>query len=605
MELREPLRRAILEAAVRIDPAAANVEVIIQETPEDLPGDYGTPVAFALARLLRRSPLEIADQLAATIQLPPRFVRVEASKAYLNFFVDPASFLIGVLYDPLKFEETGHRVIVEHSSVNPNKELHVGHLRNVVLGDTMARLGRWLGYRIEVQNYIDDTGRQAAEALFAAAHFGLPRDDSKYDHWLGELYVYLHQELANPERRSELEPGIRAVMHQLEAGERRSEIEQVVRAQLQTCADLGADYDLLVWESDIVSGGLLRRSLELLQASPRCHFAAEGKYAGCLVLETEQVLPGLEDPTLVLVRSDGTATYIAKDIALQFWKFGLLDGFRYQIFGEQPSGRPLYTTAPQGEPAGFGHAAEVINVVDDRQSYPQAVVRAALELVGYPMEAAQSHHLAYGPVLLEGQTISGRKGITISIDEVIEEAVRRAGELLSSKRLANPDHLARQIGIGALRFSMLRAEPARRVDFRWDSALSLQGDAAPYLQYAAVRAAAVIRRAEEAGLSIYNAEFLLLGEAEVTVAKVINRLADIAMAAWRERAPHLLAQYALDLANSFNIYYNHRDPYGIPDTRVLATVGGQGEARLELIKKVHTTLSEVLSLLGIEVPQEM
>lgn len=607
MDLKVALKHAIEQVITQWN---LTLEIGIQETPADKPGDYGTPVAFLLAKALKQNPAALAAKLASEIQLPAGIARAEAVGPYLNFFVDAPAFIRNIVEGPLTVASKPQKVIIEHTSVNPNKELHVGHLRNVVLGDAMARIYRAAGYQVEVQNYIDDTGRQAADSLFAASHYGETyQGEQKYDHWLGALYVRLHQDLADAAFKEQAEPEIRAVMHRLEAGELREAVETVVKSQLESCYALGATYDLLTWESDIVGSGFLDKAMNILENSKYCFRLTEGKYTGCLVMDTTEFLPGLEDPMLVLLRSDGTATYTAKDIAFQFWKFGLFTGLQYREFAPQPNGTTLYTSHPQGETSiaghSFAHAHRVINVIDARQSHPQAIVKASLAIAGHPEAAANSHHLAYATVLLEGQTISGRKGITVSVDEVITEAHKRAAVVLADKALNNPQLVAAQVGLGALRFAMLKSEPNRQIDFRWDAALALQGDTAPYIQYAAVRAGTILRKAQEAGVDVADADYSVLSPLELTLAKEIARYQDVIATAVRDNSPHHVVSYALDLANTFNGYYNHKDASGKPDTRVMDAPTGLREARLAIVGRMQKALQQALAVLGIEVPSEM
>ena len=615
------LQNALRDAVRRLlpDPADADaLEVPVLRVPDDKPGDYGSPIAFGLAKTLRRNPAQIAAELAAAVVAPEGVARIEAVGPYLNAYVDPGAFVRAVIAAPLDLPPSGRKVVVEHTSVNPNKEAHVGHLRNIVLGDAVARIERAAGHRVEVQNYIDDTGRQAAESLFAVRYFDeTPPADEKYDHWLGRLYVRLGE--AKERDPETIERGVAEVMHQLERGELRHEVERIVRAQLATYHALGAEYDLLVWESDVVAAGFLQRGLEVLERLPHVSRPSEGKFAGALVMDVSEFLPGLEEPQVVLVRSGGNAMYVAKDIGYHLWKVGRLAGMAYRAFDRQPSGHTLWTTHPEGaaeiEGHDFGHAQQAVNVIDVRQAHPQAIVRAALELTraadaadGDAGAEAVLHHLAYEVVTLEGQAMSGRKGVTLAIDAVLEEAVRRARAVVADKQPDLPaiDEVARAVGVGALRFAMLKSEAKRVIDFRWEQALSLAGDSAPYVQYAHARADSILRAAgAEIADGDATADWDALGPLEVKLAQLIARYPEVVRNAAHEDAPHVVAQYALDLATAWNGYYNHRGPDGRPDTAVLRAEPGLREARLALVAKVRDTLARSLSLLGVEAPSQM
>jgi arginyl-tRNA synthetase len=614
--LQDALREAVRELARGHDGGAldvATLDIPIQSVPDDKPGDYGSPLAFTLARTLRRNPAELAAALAELVTPPPGVARIQAVGPYLNVDLDPASFVRGVLELPLALPERGRKIVVEHTSVNPNKEAHVGHLRNIVLGDALARIERAAGHEVEVQNYIDDTGRQAAESIFAKRYFGAhDLGDRKYDHALGELYVRLGQ--AKESDGAAIEAGVTEVMHALERGELRHEVETILRAQLETYGALGVEYDLLVWESDVVASGFLGRGLEVLQALPTVFRPSEGKYAGALVMDVSEFLPGLEEPHVVLVRSDGNAMYVAKDIGYHLWKVGRLEGLRYKPFAVQASGATLWTSAPDGDAEvpgrSFAHGHQAVNVIDARQSHPQTIVRTALQMTGEGDGVTPLHHLAYEVVTLEGQAMSGRKGITLAIDTVIEEAIRRARSVVEEKNPDLPaiDEVARMVGLGALRFAMLKSEAKRVIDFRWEQALSLAGDSAPYVQYAHARACSILRSAlplEASGAATHGADFSRLGPLEVRLAREVARWPSVLAAAAEADAPHLVAQYALDLATAWNGYYNHRGPDGKPDTAVLRSAPGLREARLALVGRVRDTLARTLDLLGIGAPEQM
>src|SRR5690554_1948181 len=291
-DLMKRLEAALVDAAKQL--GADVTEAAVQTVPEGKPGDYGSPLAFTLAKSLRRNPAAIAAELTAALELPEGVERAEAVGPYINFFMDAGWFVSSTLLSSLTPETSGSRVVIEHTSVNPNKEAHVGHLRNIVLGDSVARILKARGDTVEVQNYIDDTGRQAAESLFAIDYFGAEFDGSqKYDHWLGELYVQLGQ--AKEQDGETIEAGVSAIMHRLERGELREEVARVVRSQLETFWSLGAAYDLLVWESDVVGSGFLDRGVAILTDGGHALRPDSGKYEGALVMDVSDFLPGLEE----------------------------------------------------------------------------------------------------------------------------------------------------------------------------------------------------------------------------------------------------------------------------------------------------------------------
>ncbi|MCL6527289.1 MAG: arginine--tRNA ligase [Thermaceae bacterium] len=607
-EIKPLLKTTIAEALNRLG-VAELPEIIVQETPPGKEGDYGTPVAMGLARVLRKAPPLIATEIAERLTLPAWVRRAFVTGGYLNFELEPA-FLAQTASQPLEpLTPQPGKVLLEHTSVNPNKELHVGHLRNICLGDSLARILRFAGREVEVMNYIDDTGRQAAESLYALEHFGLgdSEGDQKYDHFAGEAYVRLHQEMQDPEKKAAIEHGVQETLHRLERGELRGAVERILRAQLETMYRLGAEYDTLVWESDIVREGLLEKAMQALEGTPYVHRPTEGKYAGAFVMDMSPFIPGLEDPYLVLIRSNGTSTYTAKDIALQFWKMGLLGGVKFKPYDTQPSGHTLYSSAPEGQPMGFGAATETINVVDARQSHALRIVQASLEVEGRPDLAQHCFHLAYETVLLEGQQMSGRKGITVSVDEVLDEAVRRARAIIAEK---NPEHpspetAAEAIGVGAVRFAMIKSEAKKQIDFRYEQALSFEGDTGPYVQYAFARACSILRKAEEQGLGGEAPDFSQATAYELELAKVLLRFRETVQEAARTKAPHLLAQYLLDLAAAWNTYYNAKTPEGKPATVVLGAPEGLRGLRLGLVRSLQRTLQRGLGLVGLQAPEVM
>ena len=540
MQLKDQLKQALQHL---LPPEATELEVVIQDVPAGKPGDYGSPLAFVLAKTLKQNPAQVAADLATRVVLPAGIARAEAVGPFLNFFVDTAEFVADVVNSRHEIAPNNRKVIIEHTSVNPNKEWHVGHIRGALIGDAMARIYRSSGYTVEVQNYIDDTGRQAADSQYAIKHYGAVWDGKqKYDHWLGELYVRLHADFPEKsEAKKTIEAEVTEVIHALERGDLREEIAKVLRSQLETAYSLGIEYDLLVWESDVVRAGFVEKALEIFGA--RLESPSEGKYLGAKGVDLSPFVPGLEEPFKVLVRGNGTFVYETKDIAYHYWKFGLFEGLEYQQFAVEPSGKELWTSSPSGEhePAGhrFAHANEVVNVIDARQGLAQMVVKAGLSLIADGNFVESHHHLANETVLLEGQTMSGRKGITVSADEVILEAILRASEVTKNlnPNLENSNEISSQVGLGALKFAFLKAEPKRQIDFRWDQALALQGDTAVVIQYAHARARSIARKAAIAGVD-GKANWGKVGNLELDVAKVVAKFSEVLELCRRDTTPH-------------------------------------------------------------------
>jgi arginyl-tRNA synthetase len=607
MQLKDQLKQALINL---LPPEAADLEVVIQDVPAGKPGDYGSPLAFVLAKTLKQNPVQVAADLAARVVLPAGIARAEAVGPFLNFFVDTAGFVAGVVNSRHEVIPKNRKVIIEHTSVNPNKEWHVGHIRGALIGDAMARIYRSSGFAVEVQNYIDDTGRQAADSQFAIKHYGAIWDGKqKYDHWLGELYVRLHHDFPEKsEAKKSIEPEVTEVIHALERGELREEIAKVLRSQLETAYSLGIEYDLLVWESDVVRAGFVEKALEIFGA--RLESPSEGKYLGAKGVDLSPFVPGLEEPFKVLVRGNGTFVYETKDIAYHYWKFGLFEGLEYQQFAIEPSGKELWTSSPNGEhePAGhkFAHAQEVVNVIDARQSLAQMVVKAGLSLIADGNFVESHHHLANETVLLEGGAMSGRKGTTVPADEVIAEAKALALEATKklNPNLENAETISSQVGLGALKFAFLKAEPKRQIDFHWDRALALQGDTAVVVQYAHARARKIKREYITQGLS-GDTDWSKVGPLELELAKTVAKFPEVLEMCIRDTTPHPMCAFALELATGFNTYYNHKGADGKSDTSVLRSEPGLREARLELVIRVADAIRAALGVLGIEAPDEM
>ncbi|WP_297500606.1 arginine--tRNA ligase [Thermococcus sp.] len=638
-EIQERARLALREAlGVMLSEQGKNWEgeITFDDTPSPELGDFGTAVAFQLARVFRRAPKLIADELVGKIKksLPEGILEVKAVNGYINFYVEYSYFGRILVEEILEKGESygesgvgkGKKVIVEHTSVNPTKPLHMGHARNAVLGDTMARIMRRLGYTVEVQNYVDDLGVQFAQVLWGyinlreeferiKAQLGEKNLKEDFiDHVMGLLYVEVNRQL---EENPGLDGEIRELMKKLEEGDNKTAklgrelAERVVRAQMLTTYRMGIAYDLLSWESDIMRSGIFSEAYTLIEGNENFFWAKEGKYKGAFVMDLRRLFPDMKNPFLVLKRSDGTATYTGKDIAYHLWKFGKVKADMLYRPWDKRKNHETWTTAPDGEkiPGRFGRADVVINVIGREQKHPQMAVKYALQLLGFEESAKNFHHLAYEHVVREEGKFSGRKGtwVGFTVDEVLNEAVQRAKELVEQKNPglsdAEKDKIAEAVGVGAVRYNLAKYSPDKVITFRWDDVLNFEGESAPYLQYAHARCASIIRKAEEIEIEtdwkalLEKADFSKLTNREKELIKLLAKFPEILQQAGRDIKPHLIPAYLNELASLFNRFYM--------DHPVLKAEEGIREERLLLVLAVKQVLKNGLEILGIAAPERM
>ena len=609
-------------------------EITFDDTPSLELGDFGTAVTFQLARVFRKAPKLIAEELVERIEKPEGIVEVKAVNGYINFYVDYSYFGRELVREILGKGEAygegeigrGKKVIVEHTSVNPTKPLHMGHARNAVLGDTMARIMRRLGYKVEVQNYIDDLGVQFAQVLWGYLNMkeeferieaelrekGLKEDF--IDHVMGLLYVEVNKRI---EKNPEVDKEVRELMKKLEEGNNKiAEIgrklaERVVKAQMLTTYRMGIAYDLLSWESDIMRSGIFEEAYQLIESNENFFWGKEGKYKGAFVMDLRKLFPDMKNPFLVLKRSDGTATYTGKDIAYHLWKFGKVKADMLYKLWDKTESHETWTTAPDGEkmPGRFGRGDIVINVIGAEQRHPQMAIKYALQLLGFEDSAKNFHHLAYEHVVRPEGKFSGRRGtwVGFTVDEVLNEAVQRARELVEGK---NPnlseeekEEIAEAVGVGAVRFNLVKYSPDKVITFRWDDVLNFEGDSAPYIQYAHARCASILRKAKESGVEtdwealLEKADFSKLTLREKELIKLLAEFPEVIESAGRDIKPHLIPAYLNELASLFNKFYM--------DHPVLKAEEGVKEERLLLVLAVKQVLRNGLELLGIEAPEKM
>ncbi len=676
--LREALR-TYLQQAYNVQPA----NLMVEQPPRSSLGDFAMPVCFELARTLRQAPRKIAEEIAAKLPLPPGFQRVEpAGGGYLNFFLDRAALWTAgaaAPRDPGLHPRLAGKVVVEHTNINPNKAAHVGHLRNAVLGDTFVRLLRRRGELVEVQNYIDNTGVQVADVVAAFEHLlkqetaevaatiqqqqalreaqqkqGLlspqphalalsplaaARQDYSFDYVCWDLYAQVSRHY---EEQPDSQPWRASTLHAIEAqrqptaGLAEAVASAIVHAHLTTMQRINVSYDVLPRESEILHLRFWHKAFALLQQSGAIRLEAEGKNAGCWVMDRALDAAGNaesegESETKVIVRSNGTVTYVGKDIAYQLWKFGLLgQTFPWRPFFTYPGGQTVWESSLQGEanaPA-FGAAQWVFNVIDVRQSYLQEIVIAGLRALGFEEAAQHSTHFSYEMVALTPRCaselgyqlsteeqqrshieVSGRKGFGIKADDLLDRLIQHAWEEVKARHPENtaPEQLALAIpiAVGALRYFLLKFTKTSVIAFDFQEALSFEGETGPYVQYAAVRAANILRKAGPAAsgapapeISPTQAAAILTDDELWELTRLALRLDAVVDQCLATLEPAYMAKYAFQLAQSFNNFY-HRHP----------VIAESDPARrtffLNLVALVRKQLTTALETLGIEVPEAM
>ncbi|GHO45691.1 arginine--tRNA ligase [Ktedonospora formicarum] len=627
-------------------------------------GDYSIPVMPWVKKRLGRPPLQIAEAIATYINSlhVPELEEVSATKpGFVNFRLSRPSagqaIIERVLEEGPDFgqDQTGQgtRVIVEHTAINTNKAAHVGHLRNSCLGDTLVRMLRSQGYHVEAENYIDDSGVQVADVVVGQillqkgqlqlAEGNEPLPGESFDYYCSRVYVAVNRlyEDKESERGQNAIQLRRQVLHAIEHGEEPESgpdyptlaadlSHQIVQAHLQTMARLNISYDLLTWESAILQAGLWQHTFDFLRKHNLLEKPETGPAAGCWILpfgDNEGDNERMSDK--ILVRSDGTATYTAKDIANQLWKFGITDSpefnvqFHFVPWGTQHDGRQLWTmrtpkdalqSDQESDPKRFGHAQRVVNVIDVRQSYPQQVVYESLRRLGYVEQAENSKHLGYEVVTLSAATaakmgidtsdgresyaMSGRKGIEIKADDLINAAVERMQETRRQEEKPEIDErTAAILAASAIRYFMIRFNLQQIIALDMDEVLRPNGDTGVYLQYAYARASNILRRLQEAGYTIPGKLTTLpeqLAQSEWELLRHIDTYPRHLAEAAEQMSASALAAYAYDLAAHLNDFYEHTPP-------IVKEENEQTKAfRALLVQATVQTMNNVLRILGFE-----
>ena len=630
----------------------------IEQPPSVEFGEYALPLAFELAKKLRKAPRKIAEEVAVGLGCIPEIERAEVAGAgYLNLRLKREFLAASVAADEKPpADGTPGKILVEHSSINPNKAAHIGHLRNAILGDTFVRLLRAADRTVDVQNYIDNTGVQVADVIVGFLHIEKKARseietlirEPRFDYYCWDLYARVSQWYAadkeNLKKRVD-------VLHALElGGNETSEIAELVatavlRRHLETMDRLDIQYDFLPRESEILHLHFWDAAFERLKAGGVLSFEAEGKNKGCWVMRRAGTGPKAsitenaevagetvaEEDQKVIVRSNGTVGYVGKDIAYHMWKFGLLGkDFAYRKFYRYPTGQHCWISALEGdrEHPHFGDVAEIYNVIDARQSEAQNTVVDALRGLGHNEKADHYTHFSYEMVALtprcaeelgyqlsdedKGRSyieVSGRRGFGVKADDLLDRLIASAQKEVDSRHPELPhderQETARRIAVGALRFFMLKFTKPSVIAFDFKEALSFDGETGPYVQYAVVRATNIFRKG---GLDPDQFSAAGIDFAKYLSHEAANEIWALWLAASRTSMvveqcintaePAYAAKHAFQLAQMFNSFYHHHPILAEADAE-------RKQFLLATAAVVRRELARVLGFLGIPVPSVM
>ena len=634
-------------------------EILVQTTPKLDLGDLALPLAFELAKRIGRKPRDIAQELVPKLGAIEGIARADvAGGGFINLYLDRSAFtsrLASFITAPPARERRAGRVIVEHTSINPNKAAHIGHVRNSILGDTFVRLLQARGHEVLTQNYIDDTGVQVADVIVGFEQLEkkslaeVRAIDSRFDYYCWDLYARVFEWYGEVKERKALQA---ETLHAIEKHEGPTAelgehvAARIVRAHIATMARLDIGYDLLVRESDILRQHFWAKAFELLKETNAIEFEIEGKAKGCWVLGMDRKSDGAEagppriqdDENKIIVRSNGTVTYTGKDIAYQLWKLGKLGlDFRYRRHEDSTPSRPLWSStsgaADEGAP-GFGAGASLVfNVIDVGQSYPQRVVKAGVAAVAGAEPADGTRHLGYEKVVLSRATakelgyevdedagsvkVSGRRGLGVKADDLIDALEAKASSEIATRdperSQVDREKAARDIAVGALRYFMLRFSRNRIITFDMEEALAFTGETGPYIQNSVVRARSILAKVSGEGHDLNALLKRALdrdllggwlateeGSSAWSLFLAMARTDEAIETAVRTEEPSVMTRHAFQIAQAFHGYYQN------PAHTVLRAETEDLRAVRVLVVDLfvrHTT--DIARLLGIPIPDRM
>ena len=612
--------------------SAFGIELGIEEVmkqivvPVEGRGDMSSSIAFRVAFAAKTTPHLAAVKILEKVGKAELAEKIEELDGYINLWLNRRAYskaVIGAILsngDDYGRNETGNgkKVAVEFPSVNPNKPWHVGHLRNALLGDAVANILSACSYDVERLDYIDDLGLQIAESLWSYIHLS-DKPNKKFDQWLGEEYVKVNETMKEKNIDEEIAMLGKKLEEQGSEESRTSRklSEECVKAQYETAFAYGIYHNVLVWESDIVRARLMEKALEKVKETGVASEVKGGKYNGCLAVDLSRIkdpkiakeFSGMEEEMKVLVRSNGVATYLAKDLGFHMWKFGLIEsGFRFAPFISQPNGETAYSTSEHGEEGkkrSFGNVEMSVNVIASQQRYPQLLLRALFDIMGYGDVARNIVHLSYGMISLEGGSIHGRSGgwmgdgRNFTADDLMEEMETKARAVVeqTEKKPKDIRKVVHAVAATAIKFEFLKISPEKEIVFSWQKALDFSANSGPYCMYTYARATRVL---EKGGIRVpkpvdMDFEGITDGN-DFRLVKMLGSMPDIVEKAGREYRPNLITDYLLDMSAQFSKFY---------ETMPILNGGKDTNLRIAITYAARQVVGNMLKLIGITPVEQM
>ena len=563
---------ALYDATCKLDAEIPKDKITLEFPPNHELGDIASTVAFQLAPVLKKSPAMIAQDIAEVIECPEIYTKVESKGPYVNFFIDYNEFAVGLLnsinnnYGQL--DKIDEKIVLEHTSANPNGPLHIGHIRNSIIGDSLTRLLKASGREVETQYYVNDMGRQLAMVVYGIKELGLKienQGEDKVDHNIGQIYLKVNQKFKED---PSLESGVDALIKEYEKGD-NEELNKLFKDTINHCLDgikatlkrMHIKHDKFVWEGKFVRNGDVDKYVDEM---------VEIGYARMEdVLRLQLGEFGIKN-SLVLRRADGTSLYSTRDIAYHMYK------------------------CDQGD--------IVLDILGADHKLAFRQVKAALEILEkIKPNSDEVEVLFYEFITLPQGSMSSRTGNFISVDELIDESVERAKEEIKSRRKdlseEEIDEIAEEIGIGAVRFFIAKLSPEKHIKFRWEEALNFERGCAS-IQYAHARASKLLSKAKSQGIDLDSLEFednWEPNELECNLIRTLAKYPKLIAESAEIRRIHPIAAYCQELASDFNKFYKSNQ-----------VVGSEFQAsRLILVEKAKITLKNALDILGVAAPERM